>query len=137
MSNKIVLENMIGFVRKYLTAIARYRTLSQEEIVADETIRGAVERYLYLMAQSTIDLAEAVVAYKRLRKPTTLSETFYVLDENNVIPHDLSERLVKMVGFRNVIAHDYVKVNYDILYDVLTKRYRDIEEFVEIIETTL
>ncbi len=134
MSTKIILENLIAVVRKQISILAQYRVLTQQQIVGNDSTRGAVERFTYLGAEAPVDLAEAVIAYKKFRKPTTLSEAFYVLDENNLISKDLSERLVKMVGYRNVIAHDYVKINYDIVYDVLVNRYHDIEEFLKIAE---
>lgn len=133
MSSKPVLENLIATVWKQIGILGQYRGLTKQQIVNNDSTRGAVERFTYLMAQASIDLAEALIAYKRLRKPTTLSEAFYVLDENGLISKDLSERLVKMAGYRNVIAHDYVKINYDVVYDVLTKRYVDIEEFILVV----
>jgi uncharacterized protein YutE (UPF0331/DUF86 family) len=41
--------------------------------------------------------------------------------------------MIKMTGFRNVVAHDYEKINYDILYDVLKNRLSDVESFLDII----
>jgi len=38
-----------------------------------------------------------------------------------------------MVGFRNIIAHDYEKINFSIVYDVLKNKTRDIEKFLQII----
>jgi len=35
-----------------------------------------------------------------------------------------------MVGFRNIIVHDYEKIDYDILYDILKNKLKDIEEFL-------
>lgn len=35
-----------------------------------------------------------------------------------------------MVGLRNIIAHDYEKINYDIVYEVLQKGAKDIEEYI-------
>ena len=80
--------------------------------------------------QATIDLSEAVIAYKSLRKPSTMSESFHILREEEIITADLAEEMIKMTGCRNVIAHDYEKLNYDILYDVLQKRLIYIEAFV-------
>lgn len=97
-------------------------------------IRGAVERYLYLAAQAAIDLAEAVIAYKGFRKPTTMSEAFYILNEEEIVSWELTEKMVRMVGFRNIMVHDYEKVNYDIVYDVLQNRLADVAEFIERIE---
>ncbi len=130
MSSKVVIENKISDTRKYLKILERYKKYSKEEILNDIDIKGALERYLYLAAQSVIDLAEAIVAYKKFRKPSTLGDTFYILNEENVITTDLTERMVKMTGFRNTISHDYAKLNYDIVYNTLHNNLEDILEFL-------
>lgn len=131
MSNLTVIENKISEARKYLTILERYKQYSQEKIVNDVDIKGALERYLYLAAQSVIDLADAIIAYKKFRKPTTLSESFFILNEEKIISEELMEKMVKMTGFRNTIAHDYGKLNYDIVYNTLHNNLKDIEEFLE------
>lgn len=132
MTRRTVIENKISAAQKYLALLKEYQRHSRNEIEHDTTIRGAVERYLYLAIQAAIDLAEAIIAYRELRKPTTMGEIFTILHEAKIVPAPLAERLIKMTGFRNVIAHDYEKINYDIVYDVLTKRLGDIEEFLRI-----
>ena len=77
-------------------------------------------------------MAEAIVSYKNWRKPETLGETFSVLAENRLISNDLADKLIRMVGFRNIIAHDYEKINYEIVLDVLQNRLSDIEGFLKI-----
>ena len=134
MTNLSVIENKISSNRKYLKILKRYKVYSRQEIEENVDIRGAVERYLYLAAQAAIDLAEAVISYKGFRKPTTMSETFYILNEEDIVSGELTEKMVRMVGFRNVMAHDYEKVNYDIVYDVLQNRLADVAEFIERIE---
>ena len=131
MTNLNIIENKISSVRKYLKILERYKKYSQDEIEKDLDIRGAVERYLYLVIQSTIDLAEAVISHKNLRKPATMSEAFYILNEENFINEQLTDKLAKMVGFRNIMAHDYEKINYGIVYEALQNRLQDITEFIE------
>lgn len=134
MTYSSVIENKISSVKKYLKILERYKKYSKEEIVKDIDLRGAAERYLYLAAQATIDLAEAVISLKEFRKPTTMSENFYILEEEGIIEKELTENLVNMVGFRNIVAHDYEKINYDIMYNILVNRLRDIKEFLKLIE---
>jgi uncharacterized protein YutE (UPF0331/DUF86 family) len=133
--NKI--ENKISAVQKYLTIVSRYQKYSRQEIEKNIDVRGMVERYLYLMAQATIDLAQALVAYKGLRKPTTMSDAFYILNEAGIIDNDLTSKMVNMVGFRHIMAHDYEKINYDIVYDVLHQGLKDIEYFLKTIKKFL
>lgn len=134
MTNSSVIENKISAIRKYLKILARYKKYSRQEVEENVDIRGAVERYLYLVTQASIDLAEAVIAYKDFRKPTTMGESFHILNEEGVVSTKLTEKMIRMVGFRNVMAHDYEKVNYDIVCEVLQKRLKDIEEFIGRIE---
>ena len=135
MQNKIVIENLISNARKQLKILEQWSGWSKKEIEKDDATRGAIERYLYLAVQATINLAEAIIAYKKLRKPSTLSEAFYILAENSIISKELALKLEKMVGLRNVLAHDYVGVDYGVVVDVLNARHRDIEEFLDIART--
>ncbi len=130
MTSLSVIENKISSVKKYLRILERYKRYSQDEIVNDIDKKGAVERYLYLAVQASIDLAESVIAYKNLRRPSTMSDSFYILQEDGIISIELTEKMVKMTGFRNIIAHDYEKLNYAIVYDVLQNRLIDIEDFL-------
>ena len=138
MTDISVIENKISHLQKYLKILKRYqKKYTQQQIEKDVDIRGMVERYLYLTCQSAIDLADVVIAFKGFRKPTTLSESFYILNEEEIISDNLTEKMVKMTGFRNVIAHDYIKINYDIVYDVLQNRLKDFEDLIKQIKQKL
>jgi len=131
MTNITVIENKASSVKKYLGILERYKQYSLNEIVNDLDKKGAIERYLYLAIQATIDLAEAVIAFKNFRKPSTLSESFYILNEEGIITPELTEKMAKMTGFRNVIAHDYEKLDYNIVYDALQNKLNDIDVFLD------
>ncbi|MDA8156491.1 MAG: DUF86 domain-containing protein [Actinomycetota bacterium] len=137
MTSAAVVENKISAVKKYLNILKRYGKYSKKEITNNLDIRGAVERYLYLAAQSTIDLAEAIIALRKFRKPSTMSESFAILEEEDVISKKLLGRMVQLTGFRNVMAHDYEKVDYDIVYDVLHHGVEDIKKFLSAVSKTL
>ena len=133
MTNLSVIENKISATQKYLKIHERYKGYAEKEIEEDLDIRGAFERYLYLAIQSTIDLAESVISYKDFRKPSTMSEAFYILNEENIITSDLKTKMSKMVGFRNIIAHDYEKIDYKIAFSILQEGLNDIYGFLRII----
>lgn len=137
MSNKDTIENKISLARKYLARLESYKKYSREEIEKDQFISGSLERNLYLVIQSTIDTAETIIAYRELRKPATLREEFEVLGEAGIIEGDIVAQMMNMVGFRNIIAHDYTKIDYDIVHNVLHKRLGDIEKFLNIVEKAI
>lgn len=137
MSNKDTIENKISLVRKYLARLEVYKKYSREEIEGDQFISGSLERNLYLVVQAAIDTAEAIIAYRGLRKPATLREGFEVLSEAKIINSDLAVQLMNMVGFRNIIAHDYTRLDYAVVYGVLNNRLEDINEFLKVIEKVI
>lgn len=137
MTNISVVENKISEVKKYLQEVDGFRSLTREEILGDSRTKGALERYLYLSVQSTIHLAEAFVSYMEFRKPSTLRSSFKILGEQGIIEEELAEKLSNMVSFRNVLAHDYVSLDYDIVFNVLEEDIDDIEEFINLISQKL
>ncbi|PIT98572.1 MAG: DUF86 domain-containing protein [Candidatus Andersenbacteria bacterium CG10_big_fil_rev_8_21_14_0_10_54_11] len=113
-----------------MAIVERYRKFSPREIEKDIDLRGAVERYLYLLAQATIDLGESLIAYKGYRKPATMCEVFQILHEEKIIDRALLESMVQMTGFRTIIAHDYADINYEVVHSILQQRLPDIEAFL-------
>jgi len=135
MSSREVIENKISYIKKQLRVLDKYREHSLSEILKNETMRSALERDLYLVIQGSIDLAEAIIAYKNLRKPTTMRESFHILLEGGLLSSAVNiEEFEKMIGFRNRLAHAYEKLDYEVLYDVLQNKLEQIEYFLTDIE---
>jgi len=130
-----VIENKISYIEKHLAAVREYRVEAADDLEKNPMLRGAVERELYVLAQAVIDLAEAMVAYKSLRKPTTMREAFDILAEANLLPKEFVERFIGIVGFRNALAHDYEEMRLEVVYDVLQSKLPHIEEFLSYIQS--
>ena len=137
MTNLNLIENQISQTEKYLKLLAYYQKLPEQKLESDPYLRGGLERYLYLVTQSAIDLSEAIIAYKKLRKPITLAESFEILAEEKIISQQSAEKLIRMVGFRNIIAHNYTELDYKIVFDVLHHRLEDIRDFLRSIRKVL
>lgn len=137
MTNISLIENKISIVKKYLKILDSYSDIDSEILKNNIDKKGAVERYLYLLAQSTIDLAESFVSFKRLNKPMSYSESFEELRTNNYISNDLCTKLIRMTGFRNVLAYGYEKVDNSILIEALNNSKNDVLSFIGLIENTI
>lgn len=79
--------------------------------------------------QASIDLAAHVIADEGLGLPSELRENFVLLERAGILTAALSNRLQKMVGFRNIAVHDYKSIDVDILKSVLGKDLMDLEAF--------
>ena len=128
------IDNKISQIQKYLDRADGYKKYSREEIEKKDIVRDSLERVLFLVAQGTIDLGDMLIAYKQLRKPGNQGEVFQILKEKDIIQFDLMKKLIAMAGFRNVVIHDYAKIDYDKVYEVVHKNLKDIEDFIEIVK---
>jgi len=131
MTNIDVLKNKLSEIQKYLVVLKDYQNKSKEDLAQDQTLKGAVERYLYLLCQSTIDFAEAIISYLNLRKPSTYAEVFEILKEGNIISQNIVLQMKKMTGFRNILTHAYGEINLDLLLEVLKKDIKDFSTFIQ------
>ena len=55
-----------------------------------------------------------------------------VLSEEKVIPEKLFQELEGMASFRNVLVHDYLKLDLDKVYQVIKERLKYFEELAAI-----
>jgi len=131
MTNVDVLKNKISEIQKYFQLLKNYQNVKKDDLLKDATLKGAVERYLYLICQATIDFAEALISYLNLRTPSTYGEIFEILGEQKLISKEMVLKMKKMVGFRNILAHAYGEINIDIIFEVLKKDIQDFTFFIE------
>lgn len=84
-------------------------------------------------AQAVIDLATHVVATEGYGVPTSVAESFTLLESHGVLTAELAERLRKMVGFRNIAVHEYEKVNPAIVRAIIDHHLDDFRDFTLVI----
>ncbi len=137
MSGFETIENKISYIRGRLSRIKKYQDMPRERVDADDTLKSAIERELYVIAQAVIDLSEAIVAYKNFRKPTTMREGIEILGEEGILSGSFVHEFVKIVGFRNALAHEYGEVSFAVVYDVLKNKLAQVEEFLGYIQQSL
>ena len=69
--------------------------------------------------QSCIDLAAHVVSDEGLGLPSDLKENFTLLETKGILSSELSSKLQKMVGFRNIAVHDYTTIDAKVVQSIL------------------
>ena len=66
-----------------------------------------------------MDVADHIVADRRLRVPETGAATFESLGEADLLPPARAASLARMVGFRKILVHDYARLDPVIVMRVL------------------
>jgi uncharacterized protein YutE (UPF0331/DUF86 family) len=116
-------------IDQYLQQLAGFRQVDLDSYRNDWKVQRIVERTLHLTIEACMDVADHIVADRQLRVPDTGGATFEILAEAGVVSTDLGKALARMVGFRNILVHDYARVDPAIVLRVLHTDLLDVEPF--------
>ena len=83
--------------------------------------------FAYHLLASTPDQAE----------PLTMADAIAALGKIGVIGAPLSESLRQAVGFGNIAVHQYEHMDWNIVFDVATRRIVDLEAFARLVAARL
>src|SRR3989338_7276525 len=98
------------------------------------------ERYLEKIIEASVDLAFLVVKYLKIQIPADISDTevFVALASENVISYELSEKMQNAKGMRNIIAHQYGKIDDEIIFEALSSEIeKDMDDYINSIKLVL
>lgn len=121
------LENFRDYL-KYLYQLQK-ETKSEKLFLADFHLFGNTERYLQLSIQIIIDISHLIIIDLDLRRPEDNYEAISILFENKVISETLAQKLTKMIGLRNILVHEYGKIDRKKIYQILKEQIKDLEDF--------
>jgi uncharacterized protein YutE (UPF0331/DUF86 family) len=57
----------------------------------------------------------------------------YILEKNGYLDNDLTQKMVKAVGFRNLIVHEYGKIELEQVYEIAQNDINDLNEYLKAI----
>ena len=101
---------------------------SIDDIVADKVDEWGLRYGLFESIQIVIDLACSCVAEMNLGIPKNYSECITILIANKYLENELGEKILRMVGLRNLLVHEYGIIDIRKLYEYLS-HIQDIKDF--------
>lgn len=114
------------------------QNLDLEDYKRDIKTKAICERYCEKIIEAVEDLAFLMINYKKLSYPEEEKEVFDILKDNKIISEDLSKKLRNAKGMRNVIAHQYGKIDDEIIFNSITEELnKDVDEFINNIKLNL
>lgn len=129
MVDKDVVLEKVKNIQNCLKRIQK-KTKGNPASLLDMDVQDIFVLNLQRAVQSAIDLAAHVVSDEGLGLPSELKENFSLMEKAGIITQTLSEKLQKMVGFRNIAVHDYTEIDVDVLRAILEKgELKDLEDF--------
>jgi len=101
--------------------------LDRETFLADVGLQAQAERWLHLVIEACLDLAQHLIADRGWPIPSTNREVFEILENHEVLTPALAEQMKGWAGFRNVLVHLYLRIDNVRVWEILTSELDQVQ----------
>ncbi|MFQ5917874.1 MAG: DUF86 domain-containing protein [Candidatus Binatia bacterium] len=91
--------------------------------------RRACERLLQISVECVIDICHLFVSGLRLGLPAEEDDLFEKLEQGGVLSSQMKATLKEMKGCRNILMHEYSRVDDRIVYETVKSKLGDFGTF--------
>ena len=128
MVKKDVVAARLDRLQEYLRTLHAVQGFDLQKFKNDPFVHGTAERYLHLSIECLLDIGNHIIADRGYRKPDTYSEILEILAEEGVVPAELAQKMAGMAAFRNVLVHDYLRLDLEKVFQVIKEHLVHFEQ---------
>ena len=132
MVDRELITERLSRLRDYLKWLQSVADRGRDAYLGDPLLRAAGERYLQLCLEVLFDIGGHVIADRGLAKPDSYAEIFEILHREGLVPDDLHAQLAGMAGFRNLLVHDYLRLDPERVFDMLGTKLPVLEALARV-----
>ena len=122
-----------GSVKIHLNRVFEKCNVDLVDFLNDIDRQESVLFNIQMAIQNCIDIPAHIISEEGFGVPGSTTEMFYLLEKNGYLKHDLTEAMVKAVGFRDLIVHEYTKLELEQVYEIAQTDINDLNEYLKAI----
>lgn len=135
-SERSTLITKLGYLQDILPILAEARKIPKEKLLSNRDKFTATLHDLQTVVESLLDCSQLLVLVENWRPARSEREAIELIADHSVIPRDLAKRLLGAKGFRNLVVHEYAKVDPEKVYENLQSGFPDLEQLPICWDTT-
>ena len=120
----------VASVRVHLDRIAAKTGFDFQVFLGDVDRQDIVAFNLSLAVENCIDIAAHIISENGWGVPGSASEMFVLLRDKGILDPELTERMIKAVGLRNLIVHEYGKIDLKMLFATVRNDLNDLDSYL-------
>ena len=129
------IADKIDEINEFLDQFKDIVPSSFDEYKSNIEKKAACERYVEKIVEAVTDLAFLIIKNKKLKIPEDDIDAFNILLENGIIDSSLENKLRNTKGMRNIISHQYGKIDDEIVFAAISQELdNDAREFIKSIK---
>lgn len=127
------IERRLDELNERLSRLEPLKDKSPDDFLQDAYLRDIVERNLEVSAQCCINIANRIITIEDALKPQDYYESILRLGELGVLPMNFAQELAPLAGFRNILVHRYLTIDWNEVYKSL-QQMNILYEFTDFIK---
>ena len=137
MVDKDLILAKAGSVKRHIDRIKAKSDTDMATFMRDLDRQESIAFNMHLAIQNCMDIAAHIISDEGLGVPGSAGEMFFILQENGFLSADLADRMVKAVGFRNLLVHEYQKIDLQRLHKAADNNVDDLIEYLSAVFSKL
>jgi len=125
------INEKMSFVLSNLEKLMILRDIPEDEFYSDFRNIESAKHLLQVSIEAMIDIANHIIARKKLDRPESYGQSFLILNEQGIITDEKLESLMMMVKFRNRVVHIYNDLDPKEIYRIINHNLADFAFFLE------
>lgn len=125
----VLVMRKIESLQRCLKRIEEKIPLSAPALASDLDAQDIISVNLERAVQQCVDAAMIVLSEADEPVPATMSEAFEALAAAGVVSPETAGRMSKAVGFRTIAVHAYRKIDWGIVWKIITEHLDDFRRF--------
>ncbi|TDO91310.1 uncharacterized protein YutE (UPF0331/DUF86 family) [Halanaerobium saccharolyticum] len=97
-----------------------------EEFNNNPLLYGSAERFLHLSIEALIDIGNHIISDDNLGRVDVYRDIAIILAENGYLDEKEKNLFTRIIAFRNILVHDYLDLDRDVIFDLLKNNLADI-----------
>lgn len=130
------IEDKIEEIQLYLLEFKKIKPFDFLKYISSLEKKAACERYVEKIIESVIDLAFIIIKVKKFELPSDDKDALNILAKENIITKDTAQNIKQAKGMRNIIVHQYAKIDDKTVFKAFNNLIKDSEEFIKQIRKT-
>jgi len=136
MVNPSTVNERLNKMRENILLLEDLKSASADKFCNDPKIFKLAEHCLQVSIQCLLDICHHIIVDNDWPRPRDNKEALQIIASKKIIPEDFAKKIEPMIGLRNILVHEYLKIDPQKIYEHL-QNLDDSREFQKYIVTYL
>ncbi len=137
MLDRTIIEARLENMETALVNLKRYQHLSLKDFNADLSFMWIAAKGLEILIQNLLDIGAHLLASEIKNDWDDYGEIILKLGQHGIIPERFAQKILGMAGLRNILVHEYLRIDPNKLYDFMQNRLADFTDFMAYVQDYL